>query len=402
VNGYREYPVSVADKQPLVDFILDALRASGCSPIYVSPTNRAPYRITFETADGERVGVLAYIFFANNRETKNRPKDEHRFQVKYASDFSGLHEIAQDPYGLYTTLFFGVNLDQGFFVAADPVLNNPTRFSLSKEFKDHHVAEIHRREWYAWERGQRQDNDEDDDEDRDSIEPKEVLLGALPRHFLRYILFEREARGEDQGHRQLLAEQFGGAQPGPIGGAAEAELPVLSKSHVHVLEREFQLSNDEILDLIDTVPRLKMAVRGWVAEQHLMRQLRELPNVDRCERIPGDGQPDVLFQFRSRPALRIECKNVLRKASKDGLPRMDFMRSRESKTDPCGRFYGAREFDVVAACLHPQTREWSFMLRSTLGMPEHPKCPGKLSQRVVVADGWSADLLEVLEQTSQA
>jgi hypothetical protein len=393
---YREYSVSVKDKQPLLDFVADALRSSGCTPIHVSPTNRAPYRITFEAPSGERMGVIAYVFFANNKEIRNRPKDEHRFQIKYGSDFSGLHNIWQDPSGLYTTLLFGVNPDRGFLVGADPILNNPTRFSVSKEFKEQHVSEVVSRGWHSWERLHYPAEVAGADE---TLEATEILVGATRENFLRYVLFEREALSEDQGHRQLLAEQFG-STVGPISPGALEELPILSKSHVHMLEREFELSRDEILDLIDSAPRLKMAVRGWVAEQHLLRQLQQLPDVDACEKIAGEGKPDVLFRFSSGRPLRIECKNVLRKARRDGLPRLDFMRMREAKTDPCRRYYSPQEFDVVAACLHPQTQKWSFKMRETQGMREHRKCPGKLDQKVIVGADWSDDLFHVLRRAS--
>jgi hypothetical protein len=46
-----------------------------------------------ETPAGERTGIVAYAFLANNTPTKNRPKDEHRFQIKYGGDLGGVHEI---------------------------------------------------------------------------------------------------------------------------------------------------------------------------------------------------------------------------------------------------------------------------------------------------------------------
>lgn len=97
----------------------------------VSEAREAPFRLTFETAMGERMGVLAYAFFANSEPTRNRPPDEHRFQIKYGKKTGGLHEIWSDPYALYTTLFFGINLEQGFFVGADPARHNPTWHFIS-------------------------------------------------------------------------------------------------------------------------------------------------------------------------------------------------------------------------------------------------------------------------------
>jgi hypothetical protein len=387
---YRRYRVSPSDKRPLLDFVVRALETSRCTVLEVSDLNEAPYRITFESPTGERIGIIVYVFLANNKQIKNRPPDEHRFQIKYGSDFASMHEIWQDPYRLYTTLLLGVNPEAGFFVGADPSLNNPTRFSVSKEFKDHQATEITKRGWYAWERG-RQGNE---------LEPVEVLIGGLPEHFYRYVLFEREARGEDQGTRHYLADEFGQVDLQSEPSEGVSRLPILARANIHVLEAEFELSHQEILDLIDSAPRLKMAVRGWVAEQHLAQQLIKLPDVVRCERIPGDGQPDVLFQFSEGKPLRIECKNVLRNSTSGGLPRLDFMRSRESKTDPCGRFYSPDEFDVVAACLHPQVGTWSFRVRETREMAFHPKCPEKLDKNVVINDAWSPDLLHTLRNAA--
>jgi hypothetical protein len=387
---YRIYHVQRSAKAPLVDFMVASLSECGCTPIRVSPAEEAPFRITFETATGERMGIVAYAFFANSVPTRNRPEDEHRFQIKYGPNSGELHEIWQDPFGLYTTVLLGINTEQGFFVGADPVLNSPTRFFISKEFKDEHATRIIKRGWFSWTREQRSVR---------HPEPVEVLVGATPMNFLRYILFEREARGEEQGHRQLLAEQFAAAKFEPAKGTAQPGLPVLAKSRIHALEHEFDLRQDEILDLIERAPRLKMAVRGWVAEQHLVRQLRELPDVLRCEPIEEDGRPDVEFQFRFGRPMLIECKNVLRKM-RNGLPRLDFMKSRESKTDPCRRYYSPREFDVVAACLHPLEERWTYKAHPTSTMRAHPKCIGKMDKNVLLDESWTSDVYSVLREVA--
>src|SRR5262245_6283764 len=129
----REYRVNRRDREPLVQFMIEALQASGCTIIYRSDPDTAPFRITFETDLGERMGIIVYAFLANMRETRNRPADEHRFQVKYGSKDGKLHELWQDPFGLYTTLLIGINPEQGFFVAADPILHSPTLFFRSEE-----------------------------------------------------------------------------------------------------------------------------------------------------------------------------------------------------------------------------------------------------------------------------
>ena len=83
---YRTYSVRRNARQPLINFMLQALRDEGCKILYSSPPTEAPFRITFETPQGERLGIVAYAFLANFKETKNRPADEHRFQLKYGLD----------------------------------------------------------------------------------------------------------------------------------------------------------------------------------------------------------------------------------------------------------------------------------------------------------------------------
>ncbi len=365
---FRIYNASRRDRQPLLDFMLEALRGEGCRILQFSPASQAPLRISFETAQGERMGIVAYAFLANSRLTKNRPADEHRFQLKYGSKDGLLHDLWQDPFGLYTTLLVGINPELGFFIGADPVLHSPTRLFISIEFKQRHVEEILQDGWHAWER----------ERQRAPEEPVEVLVGGTPSAFLSYIRFEREAVGEDQGHRQLLAERA-----------------LKSKTAVHALAREFQLAESEVFDLIESAHRLKVAVRGSVAEEHLYRLLRGLPGISRCARLLGDG-PDVGVRLANGRELMVECKNVLRKPNRDGLVRLDFQRTRAAKSDPCSRYYSPKDFDVVAACLHSVTERWEFRFALPGGLDPHAECKGKLSSNVCLDDRWSADPLAAL------
>ena len=364
---YRTYRVLRKDREPLVDFMLQALRGEGCRILYNSPPTEAPFRITFETPQGNRLGIVAYAFLANFKETKNRPQDEHRFQLKYGSKDGQLHDLLQDPCGLYTTLLVGINTEHGFFVGYDPVLHSPTRFFISLEFKQRHVEQILQKGWHVWER-----------ERKRREKPVEVVVGGKPESFLSYIRFEREALGEDQGHRQLLAERALGHRP-----------------TVHALSREFRLSEKEVLDLIESAHRLKVAVRGSVAEEHLYRQLRTLPEIRSCVRLTGDG-PDLGVRLIDDRELTIECKNVLRKPDREGNARLDFQRTRAAKSDPCSRYYSPKDFDVVAACLHAITEKWEFRFTLPTGLEPHAKCPGKLSSNVHIDDRWSKDPLRVL------
>lgn len=384
----RLYSVSPLSKKPLVAFIVDALQACGCRIIHTPDPGSAPLRFTFEAPDGSRLGIMVYAFFANSKKTKNRPADEHRFQIKYSSDDKQEHEIWQDPYGLYITLFCGIDPERGIFIGADPVLHSPTRFFISLEYKEDHANLCAQSGWHVWERDRR----------AASEEPVEVLVGGTQTSFLRYIYFEREAMGEGQGHRQLLAEKPQIWTSFPVPEIIPAIIP--ETGHLHQLAKEFQLSVDEVLDLIASARRLKMAVRGWVAEEHLVRLLKRVEGVDNCERLDLEDKPDVLVSFRAVPLL-IECKNVLRQRSAGGLARMDFQRTRASKNDPCSRYYGSEEFDVLAACLHAVDESWTFSFALPGRLDPHLKCPGKLSNNVRIDDRWSLDAAQVLETAAQ-
>jgi hypothetical protein len=286
---YKTYSVSRRHKEPLLDFILSSLRSRGCTILHCSRANKAPFRITFEAPDGERMGIIAYAFFANCKRTPNRHPDECRFQLKYGKKDGQPHEIWQDPFELYTTLFFGAHLERGIFVGADPSLHNPTLFHISIERKEYNVSEVLEKRWTSWQREKRY---------RGFDEPVEVLVGGLPENFLSYIRFERAAKGLDQGHRALLADKMGELKSIAL-SESSIEHPLPPRMTMpHAVAEEFELSPDEILDLIQSAPRLKMAIRGWVAEANLQKYPLTLPDVTECLPVKGDGKPDLEIRYR--------------------------------------------------------------------------------------------------------
>ncbi len=343
--------------------------------LHIPPANVAPFRFVFEAPNGERMGALIYAFTVTCVETRNRPSDECRFQLKYGSKDGQLHDLWQDPCGLYTTLLMGIDPTSGCFVGADPVLHSPTLMFISVEFKKRHMAAIQANGWHAWER----------ESEKDAGEPHEVLVGGRPEKLLDYIRFERAAKGLDQGHRQLFAEHREYESSLPL--APAAAIPPIGIADQHHLAQEWQMTPNQILDMISNNPRLQMAARGWTAEGHLVRQLREVPGVSECESLTADGSPDVLLRFEGK-ALRIECKNVLRQPTASGIPRLDFQRTRISQGDKCTRYYRPSDFELVAACLHAITQRWEFQFRATSEMEPHKSCIGRLSSNVRVDQGW--------------
>ena len=194
----RTYRVPPQTQIPLLSFMLNALENARCQIIHRPSPETAPFRITYQAPSGERAGIVAYAFLASAKTTRNQPGAKHRFQATYGARDRRLHELWQDPYGIFTTLLVGINPDLGFFVGADPVLHSPTRFPISIEFNDAAVKEIVARGWHVWER------DNGVDKDR----PVEILLGGTADSLLHYLAFERTALGQDQGHRHLLADKF--------------------------------------------------------------------------------------------------------------------------------------------------------------------------------------------------
>ena len=57
---WKTYSVSRADKQPLLQFIVEALEMRGCEVVFTSEPDHAPFYIVFETPTGERHGVLVH------------------------------------------------------------------------------------------------------------------------------------------------------------------------------------------------------------------------------------------------------------------------------------------------------------------------------------------------------
>lgn len=392
MDGYRTYTVSARDREPLIAFLVEGLEEAGCRILYRPAPDQAPFRITFETPVGERMGVVAYAFLANSRPTRNRPADEHRFQLKYGKDEKVEHELWQDPYGLYTTILLGINPEAGFFVAADPVLHSPTKFFISVEFKDDNVQEIVQHGWASWERLRRGLRGDD---------PVEVLIGGSRANVLQLIRFERAAKGMAPGPRQLLAEKIEDlADDFEQSSSSLSDSPLalaLPEIREHRLTEELQLDEGQILDLILSAPRLKMAVRGWVAEEHLRQHLAQVPGVEELERIEDDKGPDLRLRYRGSRPLTIECKNVLRRPAADGSIRLDFQRTRASKADPCSRFYQPGEFDLLAACLHSRTEKWEFRYKLPTALAPHRTCKGRLDNRVTVGDGWLSGISDALE-----
>jgi len=346
----------------------------GCRVRHATPPDTAPSYIVFETRSGERHGLLAYAFFANAKLTRNRPEDEHRFQIKYGGDLKGVLKVATDPTALITTIFLGIDPYREIFIAADPFMNDPSPMSRSIEFKSAHVAEILKRGWLAWERDRKQPKTKTRPTPNISEDTRvQVLIGGKKERLLDLIMLESIAYKLDPGERHLIADTLRSSDRRA------------TRQRSHALLQELHIPPEALFDLIDSAPRLKMAVRGWVAEKHLEDELRKVPGVSECRRIE-EGEADVSLRWKGSAPILIECKNVLRKTDGLGRPRVDFQRTRASKQDPCSRYYRPTEFPILAACLHAVEVKWRFSYALTHDLPAHGKCIGRITSNLTVKE----------------
>ena len=378
-----------------VDAIAAAIEASGGRVMRASSPTVAPFEFHVRMQDGKELHLICYAFTAKKYKqtaAQKRPMDEHRLQVKYLSDFDRLHEIYIPKSGNRVTLFFGVHEQYDVFVAVDPAMHNPTWFSRSIEFKEHHIKQALERGWIGWERDRVAKG-------RRHALPQEsllseALLAFTPRYFLTYALFERVATGMETGERLLLTQNIGDDLRS--GGSARALVAVreeiIEVSADARARKLYGLTVDELLEVIVAQTRLHTAVRGGVAELHLQRALEKTSGVSAVEKFHHDGPPDFGLTFGGRQ-LRVECKNVSPDLNK-GLPFVDFQKTRAAKGDPtgCTRYYSASQFEVLAACLYPLSGVWEYRFSLTENLPEHRKCPKKLSDRVSVENHWPATL----------
>ncbi len=372
------YHVRRGDKVELVRFVREALTGSGFQIECEPDPGIAPFVFSVIAPWGAPIELICYAFYANEYRQRNRPSDEHRFQIKYGSDFHRAHaiHIPTEPHRL--TLMFGVHLDAGIVVAVDPTIYNPTWFSRSIYFRTEHIERVQHTGWTGWEREQRDSHRALPDRGFANLQT-EAMLGLRPERFADYVLLEQQTTGVPPGERLLAIEER-------IFGADEQ----------HVVERLLGLPAAEILDGVNARSRLLVAIRGAAAEIHLNRLLHSEPEIDRVQELDVDGEPDFEVGFQGR-RFRIECKNSARTLTRS-LPKVDFQKTRAAIGNPCSRYYRPEQFDVLAACLHPISMRWEFRFVPTRLLPAHPTCAGHLSQHVLVDDDrWTTSIVEALE-----
>lgn len=340
----------------LLDVVARGLTEAGCSEIKRSGRGKAPYIVSYVSPSGHREGLICYLMTATKVETRNRPSDEIRFQIKFGSKDSGGDNSLKlyfDPFRVYTTLLLAVDETEDVVVSIDPVSHAGRKMFTNYAYKKSDEAEVVANGLHIWERDVRLRGKGSDDD-------PELLVGCTVENLYTVIRFERAVRGLDFGIRSMYGRIL--VQDHEGGGG------VTDSSAFHPLELEYGLEYTEILDIITRAPRLLTAVRGQVAERHLHQVLKEHPLLRGLEWLEEDGQPDFRAELHEIGTFTIECKNTSPSIYRGDTFKVDFQRSRSSKT-PCSRYYARSDFDVLAACAFPIYGDWVFKYIRTSQLP---------------------------------
>lgn len=377
----------VARRDDIHQFLADAVARSGGQLLYISQPDRAPIYLGVQSPQGERLGILCYPFRCNPPLIKGRPADEHRFQIRYGGEALWIgqeHPVGLDIAGVDTTIMLGAHLHADLFIGVDPRSYDPLPMGISIEFRQNDVDEAAKLGWHVWERETRFGT-------RRTVRTGEHLLETLvafrPERLLSYVAFERRASDlRLDPPLRFKAAQAATRTHGSSVGAG-----------IHTLEREFELTSKEILQLIAQRSRLSVAVRGGVAEHHLGRRLEANRHVVSATLIERDGEPDFNVLLKDGRRILVECKNVSPNTYSDGTPKVEVQKTRSQRDDPAGRFYRPEQFDVVAACLYPVTGKWEFRFKRSSVMDRHPQHPGRLAVLHRVDGSWQDSLVATLD-----
>jgi hypothetical protein len=373
----------VSDRQDIHDFLVRAVERSGGQVLFSSPANRAPLYLGVQTAAGDRLGLLIYHFRMTHNTINNRPADEVRGQMRYGGEatwHAAGHFVGQDVAGVDITLMLGVHVEGDVLLGLQPAIYNPMPLGISFYAKAKSLDLAREQSWAVWEHetkpGKRRT------EARSS--GLETMVAFTPERLLDYALFERRATdlALDQPLRFSTAQDVASQRLANQGAAAG----------LHELEQEFSLSSREIIDIIAGRGRLKVAVRGGVAEHHLERTLRADPAVGKVKRLDLDALHDFDVTLKDGRELRVECKNASPERYASGDYKVEVQKTRASKGDPASRFYRVDQFDVIAACLYSPTREWAFRYQLTDRLTRHSAFGDRLAPMQPVSGSWSRTL----------
>lgn len=371
----------VQGRADLHAFLLNAVAASGGRVLYASDPDRAPVYIGVQLDSDERLGLLVYPFRVTRNTIRNRPEDEVRGQLRYGAEESWKrdHPVGRDVAGVDVTMILGIDLDEGVLLGLDANLWDPLPMGISFYAKHGELDEAVRTGWHVWEKINRGGTRRSEPRSPTHLE---TVVAFTPPRLIDYARLERKATSL----RLDPALRFAAAL------TTTDHSGVDERPRRHVLEEQFDLNSEQILDIIGGRNRLSVAVRGGVAEYHLEQQLRDAPGVVSVARLDIDAMHDFNVLMDDGSVLRVECKNASPNVSASGLYKVEVQKTRASLGDPASRFYPVEGFDVVAACLFSSTGRWAFRFGRTSNMVRHKNFPDRLAPIQPITADWASDL----------
>lgn len=376
----------VQGRSDLHAFLLDAVRASGGRVLYASDPHRAPVYLGVQLDSDERIGMLVYPFRVTRNSIRNRPDDEVRGQLRYGAEKSWEreHPLGRDVAGVDVTMILGLDLADSVILGLDANLWDPLPMGISFYAKDAEITRAKASGWHVWEKVNRPGTKRSEPRSPTSLE---TIVAFTPDRLIDFARLERRATSLrlDPPLRYSAAAALGEK-------TAVDELP-----RRHVLEEQFSLTSEQILDVIGGRNRLSVAVRGGVAEYHLEHLLERSSEIAAVERLDVDAMHDFNVILADGRLMRVECKNASPKTSANGSFKVEVQKTRASKNDPASRFYPAAGFDVVAACLFSPTGRWEFRYGLTSRMARHKDFPERLAPIQVITDEWPTSVAELSE-----
>lgn len=367
----------VKRRSDLHDFLVRAVEASGGRVLYVSEPGRAPVYLGVQLDSDERIGMLVYPFRITRNTIRNRPDDEVRGQLRYGAEDSWKreHPIGRDIAGVDVTMVLGIDLTEGVLLGLDANLWDPLPMGISFYAKEAEIEQAKTTGWHVWEKVNRGGNKRTEARSPTNLE---TVVAFTPDRLIDYARLERRATAL----RLDPPLRFSAAT-----AMADRALPD-EPQHRHVLEKQFALTSEQILDIIGGRNRLSVAVRGGVAEYHLEQQLSGAPGIASVQRLDVDAMHDFDVTLDDGTFLRVECKNASPKTSAGGAFKVEVQKTRASKGDPASRFYAADGFDVVAACLFSPTGRWEFRFGRTADMARHKDFSDRLAPIQMLNNSW--------------
>ena len=138
------------------------------------------------------------------------------------------------------------------------------------------------------------------------------------------------------------------------------------------------------------------ALKGTTSEFRALKNLQQKYKIERSQNPDAGGNPDFALNHKGRKIL-IEHKRASIKGYKGGHFKLEFQKSRASKSDPSSRYYSPDWCDIVSIDVSEHTGiadDKRFVLASDLD--RHEKHPQKIKALHRQSTLWYDSLDELL------